>query len=111
MRPRNEQKTLEIFKVCLEEIINKAHPSVRLSKTINWKNLEEKLSVKYREKMGAPGKEIRLTVGLQYLKYMYNESDEMIVQKFVENPVMQYRNIFYVFLFFGTKRFLFSELT
>ncbi len=90
MRPRNEQKTLEIFKVRLEEIINKAHPLVSLSETINWKKLEEKLLVKYTEKIGAPGKEIRLMVGLQYLKYMYNESDEMIVQKFVENPYYQY---------------------
>jgi IS5 family transposase len=90
MKPRNEQKTLEIFKVHLEEIINKGHPLVKLSKTINWKNLGEKLSKKYSEKMGAPGKEIRLMVGLQYLKYMYNESDEMIVQKFVENPYYQY---------------------
>lgn len=90
MRPRNSQKSLEIFKVHLEEIINREHPLVKLSKTINWKNMEEKLSKKYTEKMGAPGKEIRLMVGLQYLKYMYNESDEMIVQKFVENPYYQY---------------------
>lgn len=90
MKPKNEQKTLEIFKVRLEEIINKAHPLVKLSESINWKSLEENLSGKYSEKMGAPGKEIRLMVGLQYLKYMYNESDEMIVQKFVENPYYQY---------------------
>jgi IS5 family transposase len=90
MRPRNEQKTLEIFKVRLEEIINKTHPLVRLAETINWKKLEEKMLVKYTAKMGAPGKEIRLMVGLQYLKYTYNESDEMIVEKFVENPYYQY---------------------
>ena len=90
MKPRKENKTLEIFKVRLEEIINKEHPLVKLTETINWKNLEEKMSKKYSEKMGAPGKEIRLMVGLQYLKYMYNESDEMIVRKFVENPYYQY---------------------
>ena len=90
MKPKNEQKTLEIFKVRLEEIINKEHPLVKLSESLNWKALEEKLSSKYSDKMGAPGKEIRLMVGLQYLKYMYNESDEMIVQKFVENPYYQY---------------------
>lgn len=90
MKPRKEQKTLEIFKVRLDEIINKSHPLVKLSETINWKKLEEKLLLKYTEKMGAPGKEIRLMVGLQYLKYMYNESDEMIVEKFVENPYYQY---------------------
>ena len=90
MKPKNEKKNLEIFKVLLEEIINKNHPLVKLSESINWKVLEEKLSEKYSEKMGAPGKQIRLMVGLQYLKYMYNESDEMIVQKFVENPYYQY---------------------
>ena len=90
MRPRNEKKSLEIFKVPLEEIINKEHPLVKLAESINWKNLEENLSKKYTEKMGAPGKEIRLMVGLQYLKYMFNESDEMIVEKFVENPYYQY---------------------
>ena len=90
MKPREKEKTLEIFKVRLETIINKAHPLVKLSEAINWKNLEEKLTKKYSERMGAPGKGIRLMVGLQYLKYMYNESDEMIVQKFVENPYYQY---------------------
>ena len=90
MKPKNEKKTLDIFKVRLEEIINKEHPLVKLSEAINWKDLEERLSKKYAEKMGAPGKEIRLMVGLQYLKYMFNESDEMIVQKFVENPYYQY---------------------
>ena len=54
MKPKNEKKTLEIFKVRLEEIINKEHPLVKLSEAINWKNLEEKLSKNYSEKMGAP---------------------------------------------------------
>jgi IS5 family transposase len=90
MRPRTEAKTLEIFKVRLEAIINKEHPLVKLSEAINWKELEEKLSKNYSEKMGAPAKEIRLMVGLHYLKYMNNESDEMIVGKFVENPYYQY---------------------
>lgn len=54
MKPKKEEKTLEIFKVRLEEIINKSHPLVKLSETINWKRLEENLSKKYSEKMGAP---------------------------------------------------------
>jgi transposase, IS5 family len=70
MKPRNEQKTFEIFKVRLEDIISIGHPLVKLTDTINWKELEEKLSKKYSEKMGAPGKKIRLMVGVQYLKYM-----------------------------------------
>ena len=65
MKPKNEQKTLEIFKVRLEEILNKGFPLERFSERINWKALEEKLSLKYSEKMGAPRKQIHLIVGLQ----------------------------------------------
>jgi len=90
MKPKKALKTFEIFKIRLVEIINLTHPLVKISETINWKKLEEELAASYAEKMGAPGKEIRLMAGLQYLKYLYNESDEMIVQKFVENPYYQY---------------------
>lgn len=90
MRPKKEEKTLEIFRVGLETIINTTHPLVKLADSIEWNNLEKELVNSYSEKMGAPGKEIRLMVGLQYLKYMYDESDEMIVKKFVENPYYQY---------------------
>ncbi|MBA4406107.1 hypothetical protein C0389_02415 [bacterium] len=67
MRPRKGQKTLEIFKVRLEEIINKTDSLVRLSGTMKWKELEEKLSKKYIEKMGAPGKETR---GNEYFEHI-----------------------------------------
>lgn len=97
MIPQKQQKTLEIFKVRLEEIINKAHPLVKLSESINWQLLEEKLSKMYSEKMGALGKQIGLMVDYKYSKYMYNQSDEMIVAKFGENPYYQY--------FFGNEYF------
>jgi IS5 family transposase len=40
--------------------------------------------------MGAPAKATRLMVGLQYLKYTFNESDESVVARWVENPYWQY---------------------
>jgi len=40
--------------------------------------------------MGAPAKATRLMVGLQYLKYTFNESDESVVGRWVENPYGQY---------------------
>jgi len=39
---------------------------------------------------GRPGLPIRLVVGLHYLKYAYNESDESVVERFLENPYWQY---------------------
>ena len=44
----------------------------------------------YEEKNGRPGVPIRVIVGLHYLKYLENESDESIVEKFPENPYWQY---------------------
>jgi len=68
---KERTKDLEIFKLILETIINLNHPLVKFAATIDWKKLEEQLPYRYSEKMGAPGKDISLTVGLQYLKYMH----------------------------------------
>ena len=38
---------------------------------------------------GAPGKSIRLMVGLHYLKHAFNVSDESVVERWVENPYWQ----------------------
>jgi len=40
--------------------------------------------------MGASGKDIRLLVGLHYLKHTFNESDESLLERWVENPYWQY---------------------
>ncbi len=40
--------------------------------------------------MGQPALATRLVVGLHYLKYLYNVSDEVVVASWVENPYWQY---------------------
>ncbi|PID61816.1 MAG: hypothetical protein CR986_02395 [Ignavibacteriae bacterium] len=40
--------------------------------------------------MGSPGKSLCLMVGLHYLKYLYNERDETIIEKYIENPYYRY---------------------
>ncbi|MCU0538205.1 MAG: transposase [Hydrococcus sp. Prado102] len=40
--------------------------------------------------MGRPSLPVRLMVGLHYLKALYDESDESLVQKWTENPYWQY---------------------
>ena len=40
--------------------------------------------------MGAPAKATRLLVGLHYLKHTFNESDESLIERWVENPYWQY---------------------
>lgn len=40
--------------------------------------------------MGAPAKSVRLMVGLHYLKHTFNESDESLLDRWIENPYWQY---------------------
>ena len=44
----------------------------------------------YYTEGGHPGIPIRVMAGLHYLKYLENESDESIIEKFCENPYWQY---------------------
>ena len=66
MKPKSEGKNLELFKVQLKDIINKDHPLVKLAETIDWKYLSSEIEKNYKEKIGAPGKSIRLMAGLHY---------------------------------------------
>lgn len=74
----------------LRDIINLDHPLCRLADQITWSVFEEKLGAFYSENQGAPAKPIRLMVGLHYLKYTYDYSDEGAVYHLVENPYWQY---------------------
>lgn len=86
-----KQKTeLELFRSQLINIINLNHPLCKLADSINWSDLHERLKHLYREDFGRPAKSVRLMVGLHYLKYMKNLSDEELVELWVENPYWQY---------------------
>jgi len=74
----------------LQDIIDSNHPLVQLADSIDWESIEEELSSAYPSKTGHPNKPIRLMVGLHYLRYMFNLSDESIVWAYIENPYYQY---------------------
>ncbi|MCP4685519.1 MAG: IS5 family transposase, partial [bacterium] len=66
------------------------HPMVKLANAIDWSVFEDEFGPLYSEDLGRPGKPIRLMVGLHYLKHAFNESDESVVERFLENPYWQY---------------------
>ena len=80
----------ELFRSRLEQILNPSHPLINLTESIDWSVFEQSLGPLYIEEVGRPGLAIRLMVGLHYLKYLFNESDESVVARFVENPYWQY---------------------
>jgi len=93
MRPQssaNEEKQADMFRVELEGLINPNHPLVALSRRIAWSGFDEALAPYYHDEMGRPAIPTRMMVGLHYLKYTYDLSDEEVVLRWVENPYWQY---------------------
>jgi IS5 family transposase len=74
----------------LEEILDKTHALYQLANRLNWEYLIRELGPYYSDGPGRPEIPIRIVVGLHYLKYLENESDESVVEKFCENPYWQY---------------------
>ena len=81
---------LNIYEVPLVQFINKNHELCQLAEKINWDELEQDLSVYYCIDNGRPSIPIRKIVGVVFLKRMFNESDESVVDRWKENPYWQY---------------------
>ena len=90
-----------LFLVRLDTLVDPDHPLVTLANKIAWQRLEDELSKPFHEYQGAPAKPVRLMAGLQYLKHIHNLSDEILLQRRVENPYWQ---------FFCGRRFFEREL-
>jgi transposase, IS5 family len=92
MRPPTnlEQASDDASKVRLQLLVSHDHPLYRLAEAIDWTRFEVELGPLYAEDVGRPGLPTRLMVGLHYLKYLFDESDESVVEKWVENPYWQF---------------------
>jgi IS5 family transposase len=77
---------MDLFGARLEDLLNSTHSLFVLAGRIDWPRFETKFGVHFADNAGRPALPIRLMVGLEYLKYIMNESDESVVAKFVENP-------------------------
>lgn len=70
--------------------LNLSHPLVQLAESIDWRSFEDRFGRVAKPSGGRPALPTRLMVGLHYLKTLYDESDESVVAKWVENPYWQH---------------------
>lgn len=91
MKPKKQEMSAcdDLFRLRLEQILDQRHALYRLAGKIDWNAVEERFGGLYAEE-GRPGIPIRLMVGLHYLKHAFNESDETVVARWVENPYWQH---------------------
>ncbi len=91
MKPKPQPSdAFELFQSHFDQLLNPDHELVLMAKKMNWPGLEAAFVDCYCPDIGAPAKAVRLLVGLHYLKYTFNESDESVVARWVENPYWQY---------------------
>lgn len=91
MIPRNDQHSgqRDFFKKRIDEVAHKNHPLVILSNAFDWNMFNKFFGEKFHPDTGRPGLSTRLMVGLHYIKYAYNLSDEALLELFVESPQWQ----------------------
>jgi len=91
MRPkeRRESGQKDLFRSRLDQIIDMGHPLAKLARAIDWGFLEMSFGAVYADAPGRPPLPTRLMAGLAILKHMHDLSDEVLCERWVENPYYQ----------------------
>ena len=92
MRPPERRETGEqdLFRSRLDQIIDLKHPLAALGRTVDWGFLEREFGAVYTDDPGRPPLPTRLMAGLAILKHTYDLSDEVLCERWVENPYYQF---------------------
>ena len=92
MRPkeRRDEGNQDLFRSRLDQIIDMDHALAKLAGSIDWRFLEEKFGAVYTAGPGHPPLPTRLMAGLAILKHTFNLSDEVLCERWLENPYYQY---------------------
>jgi len=92
MRPKERRETgqSDLLRSRLDWIIDMNHALAKLARTVDWGFLEERFGAVYSDKPGQPPLPTRLMAGLAILKYTHDLSDEVLCERWVENPYYQF---------------------
>jgi len=79
----------DLWRARLDQIVDLDHPLAKLARNIDWHFLEQQFGAVYRDGPGQPPLPTRLMAGLAILKHMHDLSDEVLCERWVENPYYQ----------------------
>jgi len=92
MRPKERRDTgqRDLLRLRLDAIIDMNHALVKLARKVDWAFLEGRFGEVYNDRPGHPPLPSRLMAGLAILKHTYDLSDEVLCERWVENPYYQF---------------------
>jgi IS5 family transposase len=90
MTPKRTDASPDLFGISLAQVINLDHPLVRLTSEFDWEGIRREIEPSFCDANGRPGADVRVVVGLFYLKAAFNLSDEQLLARWVENPYWQW---------------------
>jgi IS5 family transposase len=79
----------DLFRSRLDQMVNMRHEMIILSHELDWDWIDVELAGCYSRE-GRPSIPVRTMVGMLLLKQMFNQSDETVIQRWIENPYWQY---------------------
>jgi IS5 family transposase len=86
LRERRETGQQDLFRSRLDQIIDMNRPLVAFVRTVDCSFLEGRFGKVYTDDSGHPPLPTRLTAGLSILKHTFDVSDEVLCERWVENP-------------------------
>jgi transposase, IS5 family len=89
-RERRDSGQGDLLRSRLDQIIDLRHPLVTLAHKVDWAFLEKTFGEAYKDGPGQPPLPTRLMAGLTILKYTHDLSDEVLCERWVENPYYQF---------------------
>jgi len=91
MRPNERRETgqTDLFRARLDQIVDPHHPLAKLSGAIDWTFLETRFGEVYEHDPGRPPLPTRLMAGLAILKHLHDLADEVLCERWIENPYYQ----------------------
>ena len=90
MKSKNKKrKDQDLYQQSLEFLLDQRQPLYKLANAIPWEVFEEEFGQYYAEG-GRPAKPIRLMTGLLILKSLEDLSDEVLIERWKQNPYYQH---------------------
>jgi transposase, IS5 family len=79
----------DLYRMHFDRNLNMQHELILLAKAIDWKVFDQAFGPLFSPSKGRMALPTRLMVGLHFLKHTFNESDESLCTKWVENAYWQ----------------------